>query len=135
MSSNLQLTTLVFEVHIKPSMSQFQGLINTFRSLWSQTIAHIVYLGLTTIRNFCCSPKSFRYYSSVNRMPDSSCAVVLASDGKSRKSSKNSRIDLGDITPHNLKLLKKVNQVSKLVIDLQWKPPNAITDNVIIRLM
>ena len=44
-------------------------------------------------------------------MPDSSCAVVLASDGKSRKSSKNSRIDLGDITPHNLKLLKKVNQV------------------------
>ena len=44
-------------------------------------------------------------------MPDSSCAVVLATDGKSRKSSKNCRIDLGDITPHNLKLLKKVNQV------------------------
>ena len=47
-------------------------------------------------------------------MPDSSCPVVQPSDAESsgsKKFCKNSRIDLGDVTPHNLKLLKKVNQV------------------------
>ena len=49
-------------------------------------------------------------------MPDSSCSVVSSQPSevdvsKSNKKSADSRIDLGDITPHNLKLLKKVNQV------------------------
>ncbi len=49
-------------------------------------------------------------------MPDSSSCSVVSSqpsevDVSKSKKSADSRIDLGDITPHNLKLLKKVNQV------------------------
>ena len=49
-------------------------------------------------------------------MPDSSSSVISSQPSevdvsKSNKKSADSRIDLGDITPHNLKLLKKVNQV------------------------
>lgn len=45
-------------------------------------------------------------------MPDSSSnsCVAMSSSVQSEKET-SSRIDLGDITPHNIKLLKKVNQV------------------------
>ncbi len=58
-------------------------------------------------------------------MPDSSsassasAAVVsdIAEDQKSNMSSSQyKRIDLGDVTPHNIKLLKKVNQVAFPVV-------------------
>lgn len=49
-------------------------------------------------------------------MPDSSSALVSSQpsdgrDGSNSKKPEEGRIDLGDITHHNLKLLKKVNQV------------------------
>eukprot|EP00095_Tigriopus_kingsejongensis_P011568 maker-scaffold1091_size63258-snap-gene-0.12 protein:Tk11568 transcript:maker-scaffold1091_size63258-snap-gene-0.12-mRNA-1 annotation:"N-acetyltransferase " len=48
-------------------------------------------------------------------MPDSSSVVPAHTSGHSEQTGeidpKYSRIDLGDITPHNLKLLKKVNAV------------------------
>ena len=45
-------------------------------------------------------------------MPDSSMtktASVMSTNENEKD--KNTRIDLGDVTPHNIKLLKKVNQV------------------------
>ena len=44
-------------------------------------------------------------------MPDSTSTAVVCSDPETSKKSTRSLIDLGDITPQNLKLLKKVNQV------------------------
>ena len=46
-------------------------------------------------------------------MPDSSCLSAQPSEAMVSKYPKNHRIDLGDVTPHNLKLLKKVNQVCR----------------------
>merc|ERR1712062_246516 len=58
-------------------------------------------------------------YLNQDKMPDSSnntsTAIVSVSsevsDENSKKESPYTRIDLGDVTPHNIKLLKKVNQV------------------------
>ena len=44
-------------------------------------------------------------------MPDSSQNSVKISEMTMAEIEKYTRIDLGDITPHNIKLLKKVNQV------------------------
>jgi len=47
-------------------------------------------------------------------MPDSSANSIQPSDGldgSSKKKPQEGRIDLGDVTHHNLKVLKKVNQV------------------------
>jgi len=57
--------------------------------------------------------------SSAKTMPDSSsCTAISATSQNPAESSESVmssqskvRIDLGDITPHNIKLLKKVNQV------------------------
>merc|ERR1712062_93316 len=58
-------------------------------------------------------------YLNQDKMPDSSnntsTAIVSCSSEVSEESTKKecpyTRIDLGDVTPHNIKLLKKVNQV------------------------
>merc|ERR1712062_843944 len=58
-------------------------------------------------------------YLNQDKMPDSSnntsTAIVSCSNEVSEENSKKespyTRIDLGDVTPHNIKLLKKVNQV------------------------
>ena len=44
-------------------------------------------------------------------MPDSSTSKPQVMAEKSSELEKYTRIDLGDVTPHNIKLLKKVNQV------------------------
>ena len=58
-------------------------------------------------------------YLNQDKMPDSSnntsTAIVSCSNEVSEENCKKenpyTRIDLGDVTPHNIKLLKKVNQV------------------------
>ena len=44
-------------------------------------------------------------------MPDSSISKTSVMSTNESEQDKNTRIDLGDVTPHNIKLLKKVNQV------------------------
>ena len=58
-------------------------------------------------------------------MPDSTSTAVVCSDPETSKKSTRSLIDLGDITPHNLKLLKKVNQVWKKAREI-LKMPNTV---------
>ena len=64
-------------------------------------------------------------------MPDSSSNLSVAVTNKQTMSENKSedslnkrnddvRIDLGDVTPHNIKVLKKVNQVTALDLN----PPN-----------
>ena len=63
--------------------------------------------------------------SFLNKMPDSSnshqpavCSETMSnnnSSGDSNKKSSSVQIDLGEVTQHNIKVLKKVNQVKKIM--------------------